>query len=89
MENNNLIKKADEELEYLSGDEELRRLAELREKYIRDMKGAKSDGYEAGEKAGSEREKIKIAKNMLKEKIDITIISKVTGLSEKEIKNID
>ena len=84
MENNNLIKKADEELEYLSGDEELRRLAELREKYIRDMKGAKSDGYEAGEKAGIK----KIAKNMLKEKMDIAIISKVTGLTEEEISNI-
>ncbi|MBO5476637.1 MAG: Rpn family recombination-promoting nuclease/putative transposase [Clostridia bacterium] len=92
MENNNLIKKADEELEYLSGDAEIRRIAELRDKYVRDMKSAKSDGYEDGEKAGVKQgviqEKINIAKNMLKEKIDIKIISRVTGLSEDEIKNI-
>ena len=31
---------------------------------------------------------IKIAKNMLSEKIDVKIISKVTGLSEAEIKKL-
>ena len=81
MENNNLIKRADEELEYLSGDDEIKRIAELREKYIRDMKSAKSDGEEIGIK--------NVAKRMLKEKMDIAIISKVTGLTEEEIKNIE
>ena len=36
MSNNEYIKKAEEELEYLSGDEETRRLAFLRDKAIRD-----------------------------------------------------
>ena len=36
MVDNKYVKKAEKELEYLSGDEETRRLAELREKAIRD-----------------------------------------------------
>ena len=52
IENKN-IKKANEELEYLTGDEETRRLAELREKAIRDeqaaLKQATREGREQGE----------------------------------------
>lgn len=88
MKNNNLIKKADEELEYLSGDAEIRRIAELREKYERDIKSAKSDGYEDGEQMGIEKERKNIAKRMLKEKMDIKIISKVTGLTEEEVNSL-
>ena len=36
MKENEEIRKAQEELEYLTGDEEEKRLAELREKVIRD-----------------------------------------------------
>jgi len=38
---------------------------------------------------GIEQEKIEIAKNMLVMEIDIETISKVTGLSKSQIKNIN
>ena len=45
-------------------------------------------GIEQGMKQGIEQEKIKIAKKMQQENIDIQIIIDVTGLTEEEIKNI-
>ena len=41
-----------------------------------------------GREEGRTEEKIGIAKNMLSKKIDLKIISKVTGLSEAEIKKL-
>ena len=35
------------------------------------------------------KKKIKIAKNMLKENLDIALISKITDLTEEEIKNLE
>ena len=46
------------------------------------------DGEEAGEKKGSTTKAMEIAKSMLKENIDINIISKCTGLSIDEIKSL-
>ena len=80
MEVNKEIKKAKEELEYLTGDEAQRRIAELREKAIRDEK--------ANLRGVREEEKKNIAKKMLQEKIDLNTIKKITGLTEEEIKNI-
>ena len=53
---NENVKKAEEEFEYLTGDEETKRLAYLREKAIRDemaaMAKARREGMEEGEKIG-------------------------------------
>lgn len=109
MEKDKDIKKAGDKLKYLSKDEEIRRIAELKEKARRDAyaveqfnirkgleKGIK-EGLEKGMKEGLERglkegieqgieqEKITIAKNMMNEKIDVKVISKVTGLCEEKI----
>lgn len=84
MEKNDKVKKANEELEYLSGDERVRRLAELRESGLREMAAAKRYGYNKGK----EEEKIEIAKAMLKEGLDIKTIIKVTGLSKDEVENL-
>ena len=84
MVNNEYIKKAEEELEYLSGDEETRRLAYLREKAIRDELAAIAQAKDEG----ISEEKIKVAKKMLAENMDIEIISKITELTKEEIKNI-
>lgn len=58
MIENEYVKKAEEELEYLSGDAAERRLAELREKAIRDeaaaMAGATRRGIEKGIEQGKE-----------------------------------
>ena len=64
-------------------------------KYIKDVATykdavdtAESKGREKGKAEGKAEEKIEIAKNMLQKKVDITLISEVTGLSEAEIKKL-
>ena len=88
MCNNKYVKKAEEELEYLTGDEETRRLAYLREKAIRDemaaMAKAKKEGKEEGKNEG-----IQItAKKMLEKNMDINLIMEITGLTKEEIENL-
>ena len=53
--NNVKIKKAKEEMEYLTGEAATRRIAELREKYIRDEAAIKSLAMERGLKEGREK----------------------------------
>lgn len=88
MEENKAIKKAIGELEQVSGDEKIRRIAELKEKYIRDeqasLEYAKDEGYKTGKEAG----KIEIARNLLKENASIEFISKVTGIPKEEIEKL-
>ena len=50
-------------------------------------KGIKK-GMEEGIKEGSKQKSVEIAKNLLKNNIDLIIISESTGLSEKEIKEL-
>ena len=96
MEENKAIKKAIGELEQVSGDEKIRRIAELKEKYIRDeqasLEYAKDEGYKTGKeegmKAGRNEGKNEIAKNMLKENLSIELISKLTSLSQEEIEKL-
>lgn len=45
-------------------------------------------GIEQGIEQGKEQEKIEVAKSMLKENLEITLISKVTGLSVEQIKKL-
>lgn len=89
MEGNEDIKKAIEELETVSGNEELAELARLRLKAIRDehtaISYAKKHGIEQGIEQGIELRNIEIAKNMLKKNISITDIAEITGLSQEEI----
>ena len=104
MSNNENIKKAEEELEYLTGDEETRRLAELREKAIRDemaaIDKARTEGRESGleegrksglaegRKSGLAEGKIITAKKMLAKNMDINLIVELTGLTKEEIENL-
>ena len=85
MEDNKEIKEAMNELEKISKDNELRRVAELREKAIRDEKNglrhAKEEGIKEGIKEGIEQ----VAKKMLELNIPIQDIIKTTGLQEKQI----
>ena len=82
------IKEAEKELEYLTGDEEAKRIAFLREKYIRDeatnLYWAKEEGKQEGKQEGIEE----TAKEMLKENMPIELISKVTKLSVDRIKEL-
>ena len=45
-------------------------------------------GLKQGIEQGIEQEKLNIVKNMLKEDVDIKIISKVTGLSIENINSV-
>ena len=101
---NEKIAKASQEWEYLRGDEAVKRMAFLREKWERDwnsgMHSAEEEGIEKGikkgikegEKRGKEiGERLKteeIAIKMLEEGIDEKTILKVTNLSIEEIEKI-
>ena len=93
---NEEIKKAKEQLDKMSQDKKERRLAELREKAIKDEMAIRDSGYNEGRKEGIEEglkkgkkaEKKSIAQNMLEMKIDKETISKVTGLTMDEIENM-
>lgn len=89
MSKNENLKKANEELEVLSADEEARELAEFRESSLREMASAIRYGQDKGKTEGRNERNIEIAKSMLKENIDINVISKVTGLSKDEIEKIN
>ena len=90
------IKRAKEELDKISQDKKERRLAELREKAIMDEMAIRDSGYNEGKKDGIEEglkngkkiRSIEIAKEMLKENIDLSLVSKITGLSINELKDI-
>lgn len=84
MKKNREIKKAFDDLEYLTGDEEIKRLAELKLKGELDRNSMLR--YER-EQGIIETKKI-IVKNMLKENVEIKVIEKVTGLTKDEIEKI-
>ena len=83
-EKNETLKKARIEMNYLTGDAEVRRLAELREKWEMDRVSAINHATRIAEK----NEKIKIAKEMLKENIPIEMIIKFTKLKKEEIEKL-
>jgi len=90
------IKKAQDTLEEISNDEHERYLAELRQKYIMDQKAiqeygylkGKEEGIQQGKIEGIKEEKIKIAKELLKKKIDIDLVVETTGLSKEDVENL-
>ena len=84
MEENENLKEAVEKLDRISEDEKMQRIIELREKAIRDEHAI----YAKGIDDGAEKEKLQIAKNMLKENISIDVIIKITGLTKEEIENL-
>ena len=100
VKENEKIAKASQEWEYLRGDEAVKRMAFLKEKWERDwnsgMHSAEEAGIEKGMKKGVKKgkeegkreEKKEIAIKMIHEKIDEEIISKVTNLSLDEIEKL-
>ena len=92
VKENEKIAKASQEWEYLRGDEAVKRMAFLREKWERDwnsgMHSAEEAGIEKGMKKGVKKEKEEITIKMLEEGIDEKIILKVTSLTLEEIEII-
>ena len=87
-----IMDEAINELEILSHNENIIGLydAELLEQAIREeiKDKALKNGLEKGIKKGISQRNTEIAKNLLKENIDISIISKTTGLSISEIEKL-
>ena len=96
MEKNETVRKAQEELEYLEGDEAFKRKVELKEKYEKDMNSAIHYGKEEGMTKGLQEglhegkmsEKKDIAKKMLEIGMDVEQIMKITDLSKEEIEKL-
>lgn len=87
-EKNKTIEKARVEMDYLTGDAEVRRLAELREKWEMDYNSGISYAKEEGIKEGIREKMIEIVKEMKKQNYPIDAIAKITKMTEEEIKNI-
>ena len=96
MNENKEIEEAMNELEEMSKDEELRRVAELREKAIRDEKNglrhARQEGIEEGMRKGIERgieQGIEeVAKRMISLNHSIQDIIQITGLNKEQVLKI-
>ena len=93
MKENDELQEAKEKLSRMSEEEEMQRIAEWREKALHDeasaMATARKKGLEIGERKGKQEEKEEIAKRLLKEKVEISLIEKVTGLTKEEIKKLE
>ncbi len=74
------IKRAEERLEYLSSDEKTIEIYKAREKSLHERANMISSAKDEG--------KIEVIKNALKEGLGLDIISKITGKSIDEIKEI-
>ena len=82
------IQQAKEKLDLLKMEPEKRKAYE---KFLMDRASEKDvidTARVEGKEEGKEEGKIEVAKNMLAEKIDISLIAKVTGLSEDEIRKL-
>lgn len=93
MEDNKEIEEAMNELEKISKDKELRRVAELREKAIKDEKNGlrharedgRIEGIKEGIKEGIDKGVEQVAKKMVELNMPIQDIMNATGLTEKQI----
>ena len=86
---NKVIEKANEELEYLTGDAAIKRKAELREKWIMDYKNGIESAEMIGIEKGIKKKQIEVIKEMLKLGIDKQTICKVAKIGIEEIENIE
>ena len=88
MEENKSIERAKNVLDRMSQDEQEREMAYRRERAIRDQNASIASGYNKGKAEGKKEKKIEIAKNLLKEGIDMDIIIRATNLEKEEIEKL-
>ena len=92
MEENKEIKKAVVKVKEMTEDEEMERLAFLRQKAIWDENSIRHSGEERGKKIGEELgrkiEKEETIKAMIENKIDDEMIKKITKVSNEELEKI-
>lgn len=85
---NELIKEAIEQYNVLTGDAEVKRLAEIRMLSEMEEQAALEVAEGKGLERGEKNEKIRTAKKLKKMKMPIEQIKDITGLSEEEIREI-
>ena len=85
---NDKVKRAVENYEVLTGDEEVKRLAEIRLMSKLEEKSALDCAREEGLEQRLKRGKKEIAQKLKKQKIPAKQIAEITGLSEVEIENL-
>ena len=92
-EKNDKVKKAVENYEVLTGDEEVKRLSEIRLMSNLEEKSAlhcaREEGREEGKKHGEKQKQKEIAQKLKEQKMPIKQIAEITGLSEKEIEALE
>ena len=86
--NDKELQNAYEHLQEISADDRKRMEYEAREAWLMDQRTrellARAEGKAEGKTEGME----KVARNAIKEGMDITLIARLTGLSEQEIKRL-
>jgi len=82
------IKKAMTVLEFISSDKEAREHYEARQKEIRDKISQMMFAKEEGLKEGEHLKAVKMAKSMLSDGLDLSLISKYTQLELAELREI-
>ena len=90
---NKTLEKAREEMNYLTGDAAVRRLAELREKWEMDERSGRDyakeegikEGIKEGKQLGAKEKQKEIVHKMLAKNLSVGMISEFTGLSREEI----
>lgn len=87
MKENKELKQAKEELEKMSQDEYMQKIAELREKAILDEKSLYNTGYSDGIQEMKKKMQ-EMAKKMKSKKLTIELIVEITGLSKEEIEKL-
>ena len=88
MEKNKEIKKANDEYEYLTGEEAERRIAFLRDKAIRDEKSMRQGARDEGRHEGERTKQLEIAKKLINRNMTTKEIMEITELTEKEIEEL-
>ena len=88
MEKNKEIKKANDEYEYLTGEEAERRIAFLRDKAIRDEKSMRQGARDEGRQEGERTKQLEIAKKLINRNMTTKEIMEITELTEKEIEEL-
>ena len=74
-----------EEVSDLNGERAFQRFMTVEEDHEKVLNTLLENAQEEGSKQGSIQEKVNIAKEMLKDKVDIETIAKYTNLSVKQI----
>lgn len=87
-ESSEIMHKAIEKLKYVSSDADIRFQFEQRQKDMFDYYAEIKANREEGRAEGRAESIIKIAKSMLKNKMDINEISKYTGLTIEQLEEL-